>query len=438
MSHRHTLLGLAVFLLHTALIPLFAQCGLQSGPMNGHSDMLEATVWVQTKCTQQVFLRYWAESDTEKADAKQTRVVQTTADRGFTAHLVADQVEPGQKYFYEVVIDREVVQLSYQPFFVTQTLWQHRTDAPDFTFVAGSCTYVNEPAYDRPGRPYGGDYHIFQSILREDPDMMVWLGDNIYLREVDWNSRTGIYHRWTHTRSLPEMQALLGQVHHYATWDDHDYGPNDSDRSFPMKDVTLQAFKDFWANPNYGAGGTEGITGSFMWQDCQFFLMDDRWYRGPKGAHSDYYGRKQLNWLVEALRYSRAPFKFICTGGQVVSDAQVFENYANFSLERKMLLDSIDKYNIRGVVFLTGDRHHSEISRMQTADGDIIYDITSSALTSTSGAHPDEPNSYRIPDSMIGQRNYAVISVSGKYRERTCRVVFKDAFGTELYSHTLR
>lgn len=404
--------------------------------MAGHSDMPEVTIWVQTKCAQEVQLRYWLEG--HAATSWFSASVRTSADHGFCTLLVADQVTPGNSYFYDVLIDGEKVTLPYATTFVTQSLWQWRSNPPDFTFVAGSCTYVNESAYDKPGNPYGGDYKIFTSIHADDPDMMVWLGDNIYLREVDWNSRTGIYHRYTHTRSVSELQPLLASVHHYAVWDDHDYGPNDSDRSYWGKDITLDAFKDFWANPNYGVGGTEGITGTFFWQDCQFFMMDDRWYREPRGVSAEYYGKEQLHWLVDALRFSKASYKFICTGGQVLSDAAVFENYAIFANERQALLDSIDKYNIKGVVFLTGDRHHSEISRMQTADGDVFYDITSSALTSTTTAHPDEPNHNRIPGSMFGVRNYALISVSGPLDARMCSVVYKDANGGILYEYSLK
>jgi alkaline phosphatase D len=397
--------------------------------------MLEVTVWVQTKCSQEVQLRYWRQGHADTS--WMSRPVMTSADHGFCAHLVADRLTPGNTYEYDIQIDGKKVELSYPTNFVSQALWQWRRDPSPFTFAAGSCAYVNEEKYDRPGSSYGGDYGIFNTIALDDPDLMLWLGDNIYLREVDWNSKTGIYHRYTHARSLPELQPLLAATHHYATWDDHDYGPNDSDRSYWGKEITLQAFKDFWANPNYGVGGTEGITGTFFWEDCQFFVMDDRWYRAPKHAAGDYFGKGQLTWLLDALRYSRAPFKFICTGGQILNTAAVYETYAVFAQERQALLDSIDKYNIRGVVFLTGDRHHSEISRMQTADGDIIYDITSSALTSTTGAHPDEPNQNRIPGSMIGVRNYALFSVSGSRQERKCKVTFKDVNGVVLFEHDL-
>jgi alkaline phosphatase D len=200
--------------------------------------------------------------------------------------------------------------------------------------------------------------------------------------------------------------------------------------------MTLQAFKDFWANPNYGVGGTEGITGTFFWEDCQFFILDDRWYRGPR-PNSTYFGEQQITWLLDALRFSRASYKVICTGGQILSNAAVYENYALFADERRTLLDSLDKYDITGVVFLTGDRHHSEVTRMTTSGGNVFYDITSSALTSTTSAHPDEPNSFRLPGSMIGERNYAVLDITGPLHARVCQVQFKDAQGKTLYSHIL-
>src|SRR5690606_13051856 len=112
-----------------------------------------------------------------------------------------DQVRPGTRYAYMIRIDGEEISLPYPTFFRTQELWQWRKPPADFAFLAGSCAYVNEPAYDRPGRPYGDGYGIFGTMAAEKPDLMVWLGDNIYLREVDWNSRTGIYHRYTHSRS---------------------------------------------------------------------------------------------------------------------------------------------------------------------------------------------------------------------------------------------
>ena len=45
-------------------------------------------------------------------------------------------------------------------------------------------------------------------------------------------------------------------------------------------------------------------------------------------------GEIQRNWLLNALRNSRAPFKLVAIGGQMVSDAAIYENFAQFPEER--------------------------------------------------------------------------------------------------------
>jgi len=406
---------------------------LQSGPMVGYSTMKEVKVWVQTNNFAHVVMVYWPESD--KSDKNLTTPILTTKDRSFVAHLIADDVEPGTHYDYDILINGESINVDQPLKFETQELWQWRTDPPDFSFIAGSCFYVNETEYDRPGNPYGGGYEILDAMDKEEVNFMMWLGDNTYLREVDWNSKTGIMHRNTHTRSYPGLQPLLGDIHNYAIWDDHDYGPNDSDRSFWGKELTLEAFKLFWANPNYNVTGKGGITGSFIWNDCQFFLMDNRWFRSSEQYDGQILGPDQEQWLIEALRFSRASFKFICTGGQFLSDARVYDNHAKFEIERARILNTIDQYDIKGVIFLNGDRHSSEISRWTTNRGNVFYGVTSSSLTASASDHSHDPNSLRVEGSMIGERNYSVFSVSGPRLERKLKVIFKNTKGEELFRY---
>ena len=48
--------------------------------------------------------------------------------------------------------------------------------APEFSFLAGACSYFNEPIYDRPGKPYGSDSSIFETMAKEKAAFMLWLG----------------------------------------------------------------------------------------------------------------------------------------------------------------------------------------------------------------------------------------------------------------------
>jgi len=405
--------------------------------MLGYSEMTEVAVWVQTNEPAHVQLQY---SEIGSGQSLYSQTVKTRLSDANTAILKAVDLSPGRRYNYSILVDGVKQEAVNNQQFQSQKLWQWREDPPEFRFVAGSCSYINEEAVDRPGNPYGGGYEIFSSIADEEADLMVWLGDNTYLRETDWNSMSGILHRNTHTRSLPEMQELLADTHQYAIWDDHDFGPNDSDRSYFLKDSTLHAFELFWANPSYGINGKSGITTKFQWNDCEFFALDNRYYRSPNKRTTgdrEVFGKEQIQWLVDNLASSNASFKFVCVGGQVVNSAAVWENYATYEEERAYMLNLIKEEGIKNVVFLSGDRHHSELSIISKEGSPSIYDITSSPLTS--GSHParDEGNIYQIENSLIHERNYAVMDVSGPWGERILDLSFKDKQGNKLWSYRI-
>ncbi|MGB0522795.1 MAG: alkaline phosphatase D family protein [Flammeovirgaceae bacterium] len=427
---------LLLVVLQTISVSTKGQQLLQSGPMVGYSTMSEVGLWVQTKQSADVYIEYWEKGKQEKW---QTFTYTTQKHEAYSAHLIADQVKAGKHYEYALYINGKEQKLPYPLVFETQVHWQWRADPPNFKFAMGSCNYVNEPETDRPGTPYGGEYVIFQSIQARKPNFMLWLGDNTYLRETDWNSKTGIYHRYTHTRSLTEMQALLGSTHHYAIWDDHDFGPNNSDRSFWNKELTKAAFKRFWMNPNYV---NEGITGTFQWADVQFFLLDNRYFRSPNHrvtGEKSILGLAQEEWLIDALKSSQASFKFIAVGGQFINTNADFENHALFQAERERILGKIRKEKIEGVVFLSGDRHHTELSRLQENDHVYpIYDFTVSPLTSGTHVQRDEPNRNFVEGTLVDKRNFGEIEVTGKFRNRTATLRVFDSQGKLLWEKVIK
>jgi len=326
--------------------------------------------------------------------------------------------------------------------FQTQKLWKWRTDPPDVSFVIGSCSYVNEPKFDRPGKPYGNNFEIFNSINNKNPDFMLWLGDNTYLREPDWNSRTGFINRYSHTRALAELQPLLASTHHYATWDDHDFGPNNSDGSFWLKETASEIFKLFWGNPNYDVTGNGGITGFFQWGDLDFFLMDNRYHRTSNNNFTEdrqLLGKDQIDWLINALTFSQAPFKFIAIGGQVLSSGAVYENYATYPDERKYLLDKIREAKIEGVVFLDGDRHHTVLSKMhESEDVYPLYDLTCSSLTAGTNNDDESYNKYSLKETLVSVNNFGMLSITGPAKDRQLSIKIFDKDGNELWKKLIK
>ncbi|CAL2085364.1 alkaline phosphatase D family protein [Tenacibaculum sp. 190524A05c] len=419
---------------------MLAQDLVQSGPMVGYSSMKEALLWVQTTKAAEVHFEYFDKENPKKRF--KTEKYTTEKNLGYVAKLVADEIQPGKKYMYEVFVNGRRIKRDYPMEFQAQTLWQWRTDPPEVNFAVGSCNYVNEKEVDRPGRPYGSEYEIFTSIHKKDPDFMLWLGDNTYLREVDWDSRKGFLHRYTHTRSLPELQPLLASTHHYAIWDDHDFGPNNSNGSYAMKDTASEIFKLFWGNPNYDVIKKGGITGHFQWADLEFFLLDNRYYRTANNNYTgerQMLGKEQIDWLINALASSRSPFKFIAIGGQFISSEAMYENHALFQKERNYIIQKIREARIEGVIFLDGDRHHTGLSKMQESDRVYpLYDLTCSSLTAGAHKNKEELNVYKLQETLVGVHNFGILNVSGPRKDRVLTMKIFDKDGKELWTKAIK
>ena len=421
---------------------LFSQNNLlQSGPMVGYCEMKEAMIWLQTTKDALVKIDYYAIDNPKDKFSSDTQ--KSESSNGYTNHIVLNKLQPGKQYHYDVFLDGKKVVLPYETTFSSKKLWLWREDAPDFTVAFGSCNYINEEALDRPGKGYGSGYEIYESIHAKNPNIMLWGGDNVYLREADWDSKTGIYHRYTHSRSIKELQPLLASTQNFAIWDDHDFGPNDGDRSFYFKYETQNAFKNFWANKTYGtdANQKEGIYSTFNWGDAQFFLLDDRFFKSPNDrltGEKTIIGSIQFEWLIDALSSSKAAFKIIVIGGQVLNPSARFENYENYPKEKEKLLSEIEANKIKGVLFLTGDRHFSELSKLNRENTYPLYDWTVSPLTSGVGnSYKDDVNKNRVEGSLFAQNNFGILSFSGNKANRQLKLTLFDVQGKELWNKVI-
>lgn len=405
--------------------------------MLGYIEMREAAIWVQTEKPSEVYA-VCKNTNSAQSPIISTDTLSTQLKNANTATLIFRFLEPGTEYTYQLFVDGEEVEKEFSKF-KTQTDWAYKQDPPSFTVATGSCVYVNEPPSDRPGKPYGGDYQIFEHMADHQPNVMLWLGDNVYLRPSDWGSRSGYLHRYSHTRGIPEMQKLLQVSHNYALWDDHEYGPNNAIGSWRNKDIAQEVFELFWANPSYGTPELPGAHTAFTYSDADFFLLDNRSYRTDlESADTEQIlGRAQVDLLISRLKFSSASFKVIAIGGQLVSDAAVFENHANYEREREYILDRIKKEKIKNVIILSGDRHASEVSHIKLDEDIEVWEFTVSPLTSGSANNEEESNSYRVEDSYLAERNYGLMKFSGSYEGRRLEFEFYNSKGKKLKSYSI-
>lgn len=414
------------------------QCAAQSEiVMLGHVGQRNAEIWVNWPMENEtVSIKYSTITDEVNASQGRKEIFSVSKENNLSKKIVLSLLQPGAHYTF-FLESKSFKTKVYE--FTTQELWQWRKDAPNFSVVFGSCTYVNDTEFDRLGKAYGQSDSIFNVISELHPNAMIWGGDNIYLREGDFETQANMEARYLKARQVPSIQKLLSTCPQYAIWDDHDFGPNDSHSSFQYKKESLAAFKEMWGNSNYGFSKNENncITGKVTINDIDLYLLDNRSFRIPPGTSGitpQMLGKEQINWLIQDLKSSKASFKLVAVGSQVLSSVADFENYANYQEEREYLLKEIAENKIKNVIFLTGDRHFAELSQLTLANEIRVLDITSSPLTSRPYSNSKEINSNRVEGTFLGEQNFAQLSFSGKNGERTLNLDLKNKTGKIIWN----
>ena len=429
-----------------AEMPMAASHCLRAGPMLGASEIQETQLWLQTHRPCRAQIHYWPEES--PAEARLSVEILTTAENDHIALFQLRALRFGTRYAYDLYLDGERVDFERETTFQTQPMWRWRSDPPTFRVAIGSCAYVNDPPFDRPGTPYGGDERIFSTIAAQDPDLMVWLGDNVYYREADWLTEEGMRQRQAHTRAHPALQTLLSTAHHYATWDDHDYGPDNSDRTFRLRRVALEILEDYWPGPPRGTDETPGAFSRFEWGDVEFFLLDGRYHRSPNhlppGPDKQMIGAAQMRWLKESLVSSNATFKIVVGGNQLLNpllhSPRWQELWTLFPQELEEFLTFLATARVEGVVFLSGDRHYTELLKIERPGLYPLYEFTSSPLTAgTADGKRDAENPVRVPGTFVTkQRNFGLLEVEGPADDRKLLLRTLDTDGRELWRHEIR
>jgi len=243
------------------------------------------------------------------------------------------------------------------------------------------------------------DQPIWNAIATFDPQVWIWLGDNIY---GDSEDPSVLEEKWNQQKTKPEYQQVLSKAKIIGTWDDHDYGVNNGGKEFAIKADAQKLFLDFLDVPaDSPRRKQEGVYWSHTFgpdgQKVAILLLDIRYFRDKPKTDGDILGDAQWKWLEEQLKNSDAQLHFIASGTQILPTDHRFEKWSDYPASRERLLALIAKYQVPGVVFLSGDRHISEITR---STSDVlpypIYEVTASGMTHFWNNFPGEENSRRV------------------------------------------
>jgi alkaline phosphatase D len=345
------------------------------GPMVGAPGPRHFTVWTRASGEFEVELEWSRRRDF--ADAVKADRARASAAGDYCVVLRATGLDPATTYYYRLRYAGEIDRFQPLP---------HRTrtmpeGAADFSVAFGSCCRVQ----------YDSRQRIFDVVQRLEPDLFLWLGDNVYGDSDQPEAHADLYRRG---RVVESLVPVLRSVPQLAIWDDHDFGFNDSDGTNPAKEGMLALFKRYWANPAYGEPGNPGVYFRHSHGGVDFFFLDGRYHRDPSGApeaeRRTMLGARQKQWLKDALVASRAAFKVLVsgTGWSVAERHEGGDSWARYTAERDEILDFIRDNRIAGVFGISGDSHMGELNCVprSEAGGYDLYDFCSSPLAQVPAA----------------------------------------------------
>ena len=304
-----------------------------------------------------------------------------------------------------------------------QTLPPIRTEPPgptsgtsDQTFrvAVGSCLR------------YAPGGNALADIVKDDPDLMVWLGDNIYADTEDMAIMRAIYDSLAANHRFQELAAATQMM---ATWDDHDYGSNNANRTWPHRDAAKAEFLRFWgATPEDPRWGQPGVYSARTFgtgdRTVQVILLDNRYNLDPwdyagQDPTRQVLGEAQWAWLRDRL-LEPATVRIIGSGVQVIQDYDIdeeWEGWGDSPLQRERLFGLIRELRIPGVIFVSGDMHFAELTRHPddaAALGYPTFDLTPSGLDQIeyigSGAD-DLVNPNRIGEPLNSPRKHGLVEI---------------------------
>ncbi len=308
--------------------------------MMGHVDDTSARVWVKGSAPATAQLRVG--TGEEMGDVIEGAEIMLGGEHDFTGTLLVEGLVANRAYLYEVLLGGSVAGKGR---FRT-------TPAPGtpgrLRFALTSC-FGKEGTDSAPG---------LAELVKAGPlDLVLFLGDNHY---ADTTGREGQAIGYASQRGTPEFLAATRSLPVYSIWDDHDFGPNDSDGTAAGKEGSLATFRDYSANPAYGEKDNPGVYFAFSRGDVDFVMLDARYHRSPDRAPDDgtktMLGARQLAWLKQTLKGSKAKLKFVSAGSEWQMYSHL-DSWTSYARERGEILDFIHDEKIEGVILLSGDRH---------------------------------------------------------------------------------
>lgn len=254
-----------------------------------------------------------------------------------------DDLEPDTDYWYAVSGNG-----------ITERLMQgHVRTFPDgpatFTFAFSACANT------------GSNARVFETIRELEPLFFLHTGDFHY-GDIEENDPALYREAFDAQLVSPRQSELYRSTSVAYIWDDHDFGPNNSDRTSPGREAAQENYRD--VVPHYPVPDDGAIYQAFTVGRARFIMTDNYSYRSPDddedGPDKTMLGEQQKDWLKEELLAASGSYPVI-----VWVNSQPWisiagpdgDGWGPFATEREEIATFIVENGIEGLVMLSGDAH---------------------------------------------------------------------------------
>lgn len=401
---------------------------LSHGPVIGATSSSSTRIWGRTDATRQVILKMGQ----DPANLQVVGYRYPLPEQDYTFTFDVSGLLPSTTYHYAI----EIAGQTQTDTFKTAPA---QGEAGVYRIALGSCAKTVPDRHP--------EQRIFAAIDQANPDLMLMLGDNVYLdalsngdasdlgamrsfyrdsiaRQGSWGPRyyppLSVYDpedpsvrpsyteraRWWGSFGRDARADLFASTPVLAIWDDHDFYYNNADSFYddrrerkPWTFEVLKLFNEYWPNPPGGQSDSlstqMGIYFKQSWGDIDIFGLDTRFHRDA--TREVMLGRAQMDWIKRELSASQATFKFILSGSIFGGPSDDREKWPHFEADRAELFNYIWNSNIEGVVLMSGDVHFSGVLTHQSPNRPNryqIYEVISSGLANYGPSGSSAPNHY--------------------------------------------
>jgi alkaline phosphatase D len=342
-----------------------------AGPLVGAIKPDRVTLWMFAPAESECKYTYHSDnSDSPKSGNGQITAVPTPAAEGPGRPFksVIEGLSPNTRYHYTITVNGKSDPAWTGSFKTAPTAGKPAL----FRLALTSCMKIGQPQ---------ASWYL---LLAQQPDIHLTVGDTHYADTTD--PTVQLKHHVAYRRQK-EFATVLRNTPTYAIWDDHDYGPNNSDGTIKGKERSLAGWKQVWANPVLGTPDTPGAFFKFSYGDVDFFMVDSRYHRSPDKAPDDdekrMLGDAQFTWLMDGLKNSKARFKVIVSGS-TLHHSKV-DGWRIYTFSRHRLFDALKEHRISGVMYMSGDIHNSLVWEHHESErvGYPLVEVISSGIANS-------------------------------------------------------